>query len=161
MFHHDISKNFMLLHFLVIYTHTLWSFHYILWIGLAFIKSMSYPEFHVLVIVYSVDLQTSSTKICLWFGTPVSPGYAGNSVALSLSWSRIVCLVLTGQSSQLLSAISEPKIIKLLCSNQLNMKFQLLIKTKMLKNKDFSCFRTLILYLSFKKLLKYQQLPIF
>ena len=34
-----------------------------------------------------------------------------------------------------------PKIIKLFsCSSQLSMKFQLLIKAKMLKNKDFSCF---------------------
>ena len=36
-------------------------------------------------------------------------------------------------------------IIKLFsCSNQLSMKFQLLIKTEMLKNKDISCFQTLI-----------------
>ena len=37
-----------------------------------------------------------------------------------------------------------PKVIKLfLCSTQRSMKFQLLIKTKMLKNKGFSCFKTL------------------
>ena len=29
------------------------------------------------------------------------------------------------------------------CSTQLSMKFQMLIKSKMLKNKDFSCFRCL------------------
>ena len=37
-----------------------------------------------------------------------------------------------------------PEMIKLFsCSTQLSMKFQLLIKTKMLKNEDFSCFQTL------------------
>ena len=30
------------------------------------------------------------------------------------------------------------------CSTELRMRFQLLIKTKMLKNKDFSCFQTLL-----------------
>ena len=36
---------------------------------------------------------------------------------------------------------SGPHVIKLYsCSTQLKMKFQLLIKTKMLKNKDISCF---------------------
>ena len=38
---------------------------------------------------------------------------------------------------------SGPEILKLFSySTQLSMKFQLLIKTKMLKNKDFSCFQT-------------------
>ena len=32
----------------------------------------------------------------------------------------------------------------LFCSTELSMKFQLLIKGKMMKNKDFSCFKTLI-----------------
>ena len=36
------------------------------------------------------------------------------------------------------------EVIKLFsCSTQLSMKFQLLIKTKMLKNKYFSCFQNL------------------
>ena len=34
-----------------------------------------------------------------------------------------------------------PQVIKLFpCSTKLSMKFQLLIKSKMLNNKDFSCF---------------------
>ena len=38
-----------------------------------------------------------------------------------------------------------PEVINLFsCSTQLSMKFQLLIKGKMVKNKDFSCFKTLI-----------------
>ena len=37
-----------------------------------------------------------------------------------------------------------PEVIKLFsCSTQLSMKFQLLLKTKILKNKDFTCFKTL------------------
>ena len=34
------------------------------------------------------------------------------------------------------------EIINFLNTTQLSMKFQLLIKTKMLKNKDFCCFQT-------------------
>ena len=35
------------------------------------------------------------------------------------------------------------QVIKLfLCSNQLSMEFQMLIKSKMLKNEDFSCFKS-------------------
>ena len=38
-----------------------------------------------------------------------------------------------------------PEVIKLFtCSTQLNIEFQMLIKTEMLKSKDFSCFQTLI-----------------
>ena len=37
--------------------------------------------------------------------------------------------------------LSRPEVMKLFsCSTQLSTKFQLLIKTKMLKNKDFSGF---------------------
>ena len=37
------------------------------------------------------------------------------------------------------------EVIKLFsCSTQLSIEFQLVIKTEMLKNKDFSCFQTLI-----------------
>ena len=36
-----------------------------------------------------------------------------------------------------------PKIIKRFQKTQLSMKFQLLIKTKISKNKDFSCFQTI------------------
>ena len=37
-----------------------------------------------------------------------------------------------------------PEVIKLFsCSTELRMKFQLLIKGKMVKNKGFSCFKTL------------------
>ena len=35
------------------------------------------------------------------------------------------------------------EVIKKLCSTQLSMKFQLLIKAKMLKNNDFCCCQTL------------------
>ena len=43
-----------------------------------------------------------------------------------------------------LYALSGPKVIKLFsCSSQLNMEFQMLIKSKMLKNKDFSCVQML------------------
>ena len=39
---------------------------------------------------------------------------------------------------------TRPKVIKhFSCSTQLSMKFQLFIETKMLKNKDISCFPTL------------------
>ena len=38
---------------------------------------------------------------------------------------------------------SGPEVIKLFsCSTQLSMKFQQVMKTEMLKNKDFSCFET-------------------
>ena len=37
-----------------------------------------------------------------------------------------------------------PKVIKLFsCSTQLSMKFQMLIKTKILTNKEVSCFKSL------------------
>ena len=40
---------------------------------------------------------------------------------------------------------SGPEVINFFSySIQLSMKFQLLIKSKMVKNKDFSCFKTLI-----------------
>ena len=47
-------------------------------------------------------------------------------------------------------AFPGPEVIKLFsCSTQLSIDFAMLITTKMLKSKDFSCFQTLImLYLS-------------
>ena len=42
------------------------------------------------------------------------------------------------------SEIAGPEVIKLFsCSTQLSMEFQMLIKSKLLKNKDFSCFQML------------------
>ena len=39
-----------------------------------------------------------------------------------------------------------PEVIKKSCSTELSIKFQL-IKTKMLKNKDFSCFQTDVIFI--------------
>ena len=53
-------------------------------------------------------------------------------------------------------------VIKLLCSTQLSMKFELLIKTKILKIKDFSSFKTLKCRICpAQKIIKCQQLLAF
>ena len=60
-----------------------------------------------------------------------------------------VSLHLSAMGWSVAVAFPGTKVIKLFsCSTQLSTKFQLLIKTKMLKNKDFVCFQTLMFYLS-------------
>ena len=58
------------------------------------------------------------------------------------------CSVTLPQGAMVWSAVvvlPGPEVIKLFsCSTQLSIAFQLLIKPEMLKNKDFSCFQTLI-----------------
>ena len=53
--------------------------------------------------------------------------------------------VLVGsRTTKATNTVPGPEVIKLIsCSTQLSMKFQMLIESKMLKNKDLSCFQPL------------------